>query len=144
MDKFTNQLVSLLLKDADGEPLEIISNLIVSEKGIAFLVGNPKTKEKWNHFIQTELTENDQPFFPIEAHIRQPKCALIETMPGFNFCKNCLQATGVTKNFRCATCGEQICVKCGCTETAACEGGCIWTEPGLCSQCYPAQGESAT
>lgn len=28
-----------------------------------------------------------------------------------------------------------VCRKCGCTENRACEGGCYWVEPGLCSQC---------
>ena len=27
------------------------------------------------------------------------------------------------------------CTRCGCTEDCACEGGCWWVEPGLCSSC---------
>lgn len=27
------------------------------------------------------------------------------------------------------------CKKCGCTDDAACEGGCSWVAPGLCSSC---------
>ena len=30
---------------------------------------------------------------------------------------------------------EGICRVCGCTEAAACEGGCFWAEPDLCSAC---------
>lgn len=30
---------------------------------------------------------------------------------------------------------EQICRVCGCTENNACEGGCSWVEPDLCSAC---------
>ena len=141
MNKFTNQLGELLLTDADGAPLEIISGLIVNANGDkAFLVGNPKTREKWNHCIRTELTESDQPFFPTDAQINHSVCTLLEPEPDFNLCRNCRQATGITKNFKCTTCGENICVKCGCTDSAACEGGCDWTSPGHCSQCYPAIG----
>lgn len=28
---------------------------------------------------------------------------------------------------------EEHCVVCGCTQMNACEGGCSWIEPGLCS-----------
>jgi hypothetical protein len=31
----------------------------------------------------------------------------------------------------------QVCRECGCTEDAACEGGCSWVEMGLCSACTP-------
>jgi MinD superfamily P-loop ATPase len=31
--------------------------------------------------------------------------------------------------------GEQQCRECGCTEERACEGGCFWAEPDLCSGC---------
>ena len=31
----------------------------------------------------------------------------------------------------------QRCRVCGCTETCACEGGCWWVEPDLCSACQP-------
>jgi hypothetical protein len=27
------------------------------------------------------------------------------------------------------------CVGCGCTEGNACEGGCVWATPTLCSRC---------
>lgn len=30
---------------------------------------------------------------------------------------------------------EQFCRVCGCTEDAACDGGCSWVEPDLCSAC---------
>ena len=29
----------------------------------------------------------------------------------------------------------QRCRVCGCTDEHACEGGCSWVEPGLCSRC---------
>jgi len=31
--------------------------------------------------------------------------------------------------------GAHCCRVCGCTETRACEGGCWWVEPDLCSAC---------
>jgi ParB/RepB/Spo0J family partition protein len=31
----------------------------------------------------------------------------------------------------------QACRKCGCTEEAACQGGCSWVEKDLCSECVP-------
>ena len=30
---------------------------------------------------------------------------------------------------------EVSCRGCGCTESEACEGGCIWATPSLCSAC---------
>ncbi len=33
---------------------------------------------------------------------------------------------------------EDACRMCGCSATRACEGGCIWVEPDLCSRCYRA------
>ena len=33
----------------------------------------------------------------------------------------------------CAYCGEPICVLCGCVERYACDGGCSWILPGVCS-----------
>lgn len=30
---------------------------------------------------------------------------------------------------------EQKCRVCGCTDSNACEGGCYWVEPDLCSRC---------
>jgi hypothetical protein len=29
----------------------------------------------------------------------------------------------------------EVCRHCGCTELDACEGGCFWVAPGLCSAC---------
>lgn len=40
-----------------------------------------------------------------------------------------LSATG----FNCAWCLQPICVMCGCTQSRACEGGCYWISPGICS-----------
>ena len=34
------------------------------------------------------------------------------------------------------------CRECGCTELNACEGGCWWVEPGLCSACAPAKSRN--
>jgi hypothetical protein len=31
----------------------------------------------------------------------------------------------------------QVCRECGCTDEHACEGGCYWFEPELCSRCVP-------
>lgn len=30
---------------------------------------------------------------------------------------------------------EQTCLICGCTDSKACEGGCSWAIPGICSKC---------
>ncbi len=30
---------------------------------------------------------------------------------------------------------EQTCLICGCTDSKACEGGCYWILPGICSKC---------
>jgi hypothetical protein len=33
-----------------------------------------------------------------------------------------------------------ICWQCGCTDDHACEGGCYWIEPDLCSACAKTDG----
>jgi hypothetical protein len=35
---------------------------------------------------------------------------------------------------------EQKCRICGCTDNKACEGGCSWVEPDLCSACLIKEG----
>jgi hypothetical protein len=35
-----------------------------------------------------------------------------------------------------------VCRGCGCTDEVACEGGCIWVEPDLCSRCAISDGEA--
>jgi transcriptional regulator with XRE-family HTH domain len=39
-----------------------------------------------------------------------------------------------------AACYGPFCRVCGCTDEAACEGGCYWIEPDLCSACAVAEG----
>jgi len=34
-----------------------------------------------------------------------------------------------------------VCRGCGCTDEEACEGGCIWVEPDLCSRCAITDGD---
>lgn len=57
-----------------------------------------------------------------------------ETEQDIVFCKNCHRAEAV-EDFRCTNCGELICILCGCTESAACPGGCYWIRIGVCSEC---------
>lgn len=35
------------------------------------------------------------------------------------------------------------CRKCGCTDEKACEDGCSWIAPGLCSSCAPVEAAAA-
>ncbi len=30
---------------------------------------------------------------------------------------------------------EHVCIQCGCSESQACPGGCVWAKPNLCSRC---------
>ena len=59
----------------------------------------------------------------------------IFTPTDFTYCRRCQFVTGITEDFRCATCGELICLKCGCTESAACVPVCDWARPGMCTNC---------
>lgn len=34
----------------------------------------------------------------------------------------------------------EVCRGCGCTDLAACPGGCWWVAAGLCSRCWPVYG----
>jgi len=43
-------------------------------------------------------------------------------------------------HFACPECrDEAVCRVCGCTNEHACEGGCSWVEPDLCSACVNKQ-----
>lgn len=39
------------------------------------------------------------------------------------------------RQLRIAAGDERVCVRCGCSETRACSGGCIWATETLCSRC---------
>ncbi len=39
------------------------------------------------------------------------------------------------RQMRIAAGEERACLACGCSETRACSGGCIWATPNLCSRC---------
>ncbi|WP_437798474.1 ParB/RepB/Spo0J family partition protein [Sorangium sp. So ce693] len=43
--------------------------------------------------------------------------------------------SSASRDARQAGAGEEACAVCGCTEDAACEGGCCWVAPTLCSVC---------
>lgn len=56
-------------------------------------------------------------------------------------CKNCDRVVAITDDDgkRCSDCGELICVRCGCTESAACGDGCDWAADGICTECEDAK-----
>lgn len=56
------------------------------------------------------------------------------------FCQNCQEDTQIV-DARCATCGENICRKCGCTDSEPCADVCEWIEDDLCSNCVSGQQE---
>jgi hypothetical protein len=39
---------------------------------------------------------------------------------------------------------KRRCHKCGCTDDNACEGGCWWVGPELCSRCWKAESGDKT
>lgn len=53
------------------------------------------------------------------------------------FCEKCQKPADIEPGSIpvCNGCGEKICLKCGCTDSAACPERCYWVEPGLCSSC---------
>ncbi len=52
----------------------------------------------------------------------------------FTGCRNCEKVVVIVDG-RCADCGEEICIICGCTESRACPEGCYWSRPNVCSEC---------
>jgi hypothetical protein len=46
-----------------------------------------------------------------------------------------MQAAAAAKRGQGSDGTKQVCRVCGCTEEHACEGGCSWVEPDLCSAC---------
>ena len=49
-------------------------------------------------------------------------------------CRNCEKIVAVVDG-TCSNCGEEICIVCGCTDSAACLEGCEWSRPNVCSSC---------
>lgn len=41
----------------------------------------------------------------------------------------------ITRQARIAAGEEHACLVCGCSESRACPGGCVWATPTLCSRC---------
>lgn len=50
-------------------------------------------------------------------------------------CKNQRQWKCWQKYLKAQAETEAVCRVCGCTQNNACEGGCYWVEPDLCSRC---------
>lgn len=52
-------------------------------------------------------------------------------------CATCLLVHSKTDlkadGYVCRDCGDTICLMCGCTDSIACDAGCVWVEPGKCS-----------
>lgn len=46
------------------------------------------------------------------------------------------KATTVTETTRRKRMKTDTCVGCGCTTEHACDGGCSWITPGVCSRCF--------
>ncbi|WP_447979068.1 hypothetical protein [Candidatus Nitrospira bockiana] len=64
----------------------------------------------------------------------------LEGFPSYGgLCLDCaMEADGWCANAP----GEATCRVCGCTELAACPGGCVWAEPDLCSRCVRIEEET--
>ena len=62
-------------------------------------------------------------------------CAVAEVMTahGANKCASCGTPLNERAGYHCQHCGAVVCVLCGCTDERACEAGCSWIEPGICS-----------
>lgn len=65
-----------------------------------------------------------------------------EPQQDFVQCKSCGRVTGVDpRECRCLSCGQEICLHCGCTPSTRCYAGldehpgCTIVRPGLCSAC---------
>jgi hypothetical protein len=46
------------------------------------------------------------------------------------------------RQLRIAAGEEQVCRRCGCSETRACSGGCIWANDSFCSRCVSSDAEA--
>ena len=77
--------------------------------------------------------------------IQRIAAAIAEVMKTFEekHCANCQlllvklvllrNAKGEVSGYCCPGCNEKVCVVCGCSDYASCEGGCSWVVPGICS-----------
>ena len=59
----------------------------------------------------------------------------IEDMLGLNGPPDQVLAEEEARQARIEAGVEHACVGCGCSESRACPGGCVWATPNLCSRC---------
>lgn len=94
-------------------------------------VGSPGENRRIEIQKLTEVFEHDMSKHPGENLVEFDEPG---GMQDFIKCRNCQLVTAVVEG-KCANCGEEICIVCGCTTNAACPGGCYWTRPNVCSHC---------
>ncbi len=92
-------------------------------------VGYPRENRRIEIEKLTEVFQHD-----LSKHQEENTINIIEQQDFIN-CQNCQKITAVVEG-KCATCGEEICIVCGCTDSEPCLDGCFWARPNVCSACY--------
>lgn len=99
--------------------------------GLAMYAGVKKLRERLPEWIRLRRERR-----PAEKRLRQVARTLFPnlTRRQRNMIHKSDAATAAMENFK-NTWKDRKCVICGCTDDHACEGGCYWVYPKLCSVC---------
>lgn len=120
------------------------------------VLSNDDPAEAWNAYRQLLLDDEQQrrvikqfvateggrargfdaPFeFVFEEMAREAEAFLAACV----ICASCQHAFDAVEvsatGYRCPECDARVCLWCGCTDEFACDGGCGWVVPGICSVC---------
>ena len=99
-------------------------------------VGFPQDNRRIEIEKLTESFEHDMSKHPEAAEQEDIPISVIEPLENFDivFCQNCQEIRAVVGG-KCAACGEEVCLICGCTSAEPCLEGCSWARRGVCSEC---------
>jgi len=112
---------SLHLRRADGSGVDVEEDLYFDERIRRGLPQEPHELADW---ALNAITE--------EYGLNQAEIAAV--VGALEYCimeRQALQLARAQDRER----GEPMCLNCGCTQSHACEGGCFWASPNLCSRC---------
>lgn len=121
MSKLNKKYVEKLIAECGGEPWSRAPMRAIT--GMAF---TPEGLDKLIKMVATEcaiycreVAQTDEMVGEDYSEGARQSCYKIAAIFGID-----LNAIGIT-----------ACEQCGCTDDNACQGGCSWVRPGLCSAC---------
>jgi hypothetical protein len=152
---FTEAEINTILTAADeklkaraSEPVQFTLDLpnavgLISQLQLAFRhpqntgVTKQMTEQLVRQLIETVAPERDEIYQVLMMGFNPAYDEAAETPRtiGCRRCKASFPLVSAIVNGFCPNCLENICPACGCTNSAACSGGCFWLPSGICSTC---------